>query len=56
MTLFFNLLAVFFSVTLATLIGEILAHLIIYRRVGRAKKRNKRKSGGPDSFSELIKQ
>ena len=48
-------LAVFISGTFSCMVGEILAHLVLYSRRGQAKKGKHRRDGMNDAFINIIK-
>ena len=48
-------LAVFISGVFSCLLGEILAHLVLYSRRGQARKGKRKSDGINDAFMNIIK-
>jgi hypothetical protein len=53
--MFLLVITVFVSGVFSCMIGEILAHLVLYSRRGQAKKGRKRSDGINSAFINLIK-
>ncbi|MBE6619086.1 MAG: hypothetical protein E7626_04815 [Ruminococcaceae bacterium] len=54
-TLFFLIFAVFFAGTLSSFFGNLIAHLVIYHRRGRASKSKKDRGGDQRRLIDLIR-
>ncbi len=52
---FFLILAVFTALALSVMTGEIMAHLVLYRRRGQASRSKRKRDGNTMDFIDLIK-